>query len=67
MAVWRFSIRGSEVRFGHGKRKKVTADGCNEPYRIRYWCPKLQWFQGEPCPFQCQQECENFRLMCGTR
>ena len=66
MAVWRFSIRGDEVRFGNKNRKKLTKDGCNEPYRNRYWCPKLQWFQCEPCPFINMVECENFETLCGA-
>ena len=66
MAVWRFSIKGSEVHYGHRKREKITEGGCNEPYKGRYWCPKKQWFQCEPCPFLCQEECENLKLMCGT-
>ena len=65
MAVWRFSINGNEVRYGGRKRTKLTDDGCNEPYKDRYWCPKLQWFQSEPCPFVSQEECKNFETMCG--
>jgi len=66
MAVWRFLIKGDEVRHSGKKRTKLTEDGCNEPYKDRYWCPKLQWFQSEPCPFVNQQECENFETMCGV-
>ena len=66
MAVWKFSINGDEVHYGTKKRRKVTTKGCNEPYRNRYWCPKLQWFQCEPCPFLCQEECNNFEEMCGA-
>ena len=51
MAVWKFSIQGDEVRYGNKNRKKLSENGCNEPYRDRYWCPKLEWFQCEPCPF----------------
>jgi hypothetical protein len=57
MAVWRFSIQGNKVRHGDRKRENLTAEGCNEPFKGRYWCPKLQWFQCEPCPFMNQQEC----------
>jgi hypothetical protein len=66
LAVWRFSIQGNKVRYGNKKRMKLTEDGCNEPYKDRYWCPKLQWFQCEPCPFLNQKECENFEIMCGA-
>ena len=33
MAVWKFSIQGSKVRYGNKKREKLTEDGCNEPYK----------------------------------
>ena len=66
MAVWKFSIQGDEVRYGIKKRKKLSENGCNEPYRDRYWCPKLQWFQCEPCPFLNMEECKNFETLCGA-
>ena len=66
MAVWKFSIQENKVRYGNNKREKLTEDGCNEPYKNRYWCPKLQWFQCEPCPFLSQDECETFEIMCGA-
>ena len=66
MAVWRFSIQENKVRYGNKKREKLTGDGCNEPYKNRYWCPKLQWFQCEPCPLLSQDECETFEIMCGA-
>ena len=65
MTVWRFEINGDEVQYGRKKRPKLTENGCNEPYKDRYWCPKLQWFHSEPCPFLCPEECENFETMCG--
>lgn len=65
MAVWRFEIRENEVRYGEKKRRKVTEDGCNEPYKDRYWCPKTQWFRLTPCPFENQKECDNYISMCG--
>lgn len=65
MAVWRFEIRESEVRYGEKKRLKVTLNGCNEPYKDRYWCPKRQWFRSIPCPFENRKECENYIKMCG--
>jgi len=68
MAVWKFSIRGDGVSYGTKKRGKLTKGGCNEPFKDRYWCPtKLQWFQGEPCPFLNQKEWANFEIMCGAR
>jgi len=66
MAVWKFLIQGNDVLYGTKKRKKLTDDGCNEPFKNRYWCPKLQWFQCEPCPFINQDECANFEIMCGA-
>ena len=66
MAVWKFSVEENIVLHGNTKRQKITEDGCNEPFKGRYWCPKLQWFQLEPCPFQNQKECENFEIMCGA-
>jgi hypothetical protein len=66
MAVWRFEINGDAVQYGRKKRTKLTENGCNEPYKDRYWCPKLQWFQSEPCPFLCPEECKNFETMCGV-
>ena len=66
MKVWKFTIQENEVRCGGKKRIKLTKKGCNEPYKNRYWCPKRQWFRIEPCPFQNQTECENYKLMCGS-
>lgn len=65
MAVWRFEIHENEVRCGKKKRLKLTRNGCNEPYKDRYWCPKRQWFSRTPCPFENLTECENFIKMCG--
>ena len=66
MAVWRFSIQGNKVHYGNQTREKLTEDGCNEPYKNHYWCPKLQWVNSKPCPFLSQAECENFKIMCGV-
>lgn len=66
MALWKFSIEGAVVQHGTSRRGKITGTGCNEPYKNRYWCPKLQWFRREPCPFVDKQECENYKKMCGA-
>lgn len=66
MTVWEFSIQGNVVKIGNKERRKLTAHGCNEPYKDRYWCPKLQWFRKESCPFVNIRECENFTAMCGS-
>ncbi len=65
MSVWRFSIQGTQVRNGDRTREKITRDGCNEPFKGRFWCPKLNWFRSEACPFVNRQECENYEVMCG--
>lgn len=65
MAVWKFIIQDNEVRYGEKKRKKLSARGCNEPYKDCYWCPKREWFLRAPCPFENQTECENYIMMCG--
>lgn len=66
MTVWKFSIQGNVVKIGNKERRKLTPHGCNEPYKDRYWCPKMQWFQKESCPFANIRECENFTAMCGS-
>lgn len=66
MAVWRFEIQDNRVIIGNRERQKITATGCNEPFKDRYWCPKRQWFQREACPFASPTECDNFETMCGS-
>ena len=65
MKVIKFTIEGDQVHFGAKDRQKLTKNGCNEPYKDRYWCPKKKWFNTEPCPFKCQRECDNYETMCG--
>ncbi len=64
--IWKFEIRNSTVRNGSQKRQQISKNGCNEPFKDRYWCPKLQWFQKETCPFINRRECENYEVMCGS-
>ena len=66
MTIVSFSISNKVVRFGSGERQQLTSNGCNEPYKDRYWCPKKKWFNREPCPFLCKRECENYQVMCGS-
>ena len=66
MPIWKFAIEGNTVKAGNRIRKKLTPRGCNEPFRGRYWCPKLQWFRPEACPFENKNECEAFETMCGS-
>jgi len=65
MAVWKFVVHDNAVTYGKKKRLKFTGNGCNEPYKDRYWCPRRQWFRRSPCPFENLRECENYILMCG--
>jgi hypothetical protein len=66
MPVWKFSVNEGETTYGNKKRKSLSKKGCNEPFRNRYWCPKLQWFRKTPCPFINRHECETFEVMCGS-
>lgn len=66
MKVWRFNVSDDCVEFGGVKRKKLTPDGCNEPYGKRFWCPRRRWFLTEACPFVSRQECDSYRRMCGA-
>jgi len=66
MGVWKFVVQDNDVRCGERTRLKLTPDGCNEPFKDRYWCPKRQWFRREPCPFENETECEIYILMCGS-
>ncbi len=67
MVIWKFTLRGNTVHHGSKKRRKLTANGCNEPFKNRFWCPNKQWFMLEPCPFINQHECRNFQAMCGEK
>jgi len=65
MALWIFSVEEDRVKAGKKSRPKISAQGCNEPFKGRYWCPKRQWFRKEACPFVNKNECETFKDMCG--
>lgn len=65
MSIWKFSIQERQVRHGKKNRMQLTLDGCNEPFKDRFWCPKLQWFKTSPCPFVNRNECESYERMCG--
>ncbi len=67
MAIWKFTLQSKTVRHGGTDRPQLTADGCNEPFKDRYWCPQRHWFMREACPFLNRHECYNFELMCGRR
>ncbi len=65
MHVWKFQIHNGKVSVGMKRRRAMTVDGCNEPFKSRYWCPSRQWFMTAPCPFVNRQECRKFEIMCG--
>ena len=64
--IWRFEIKDNRVKSGKKQRQQISRNGCNEPFKNRYWCPKSQWFQKEPCPFINRRECDNYKAMCGS-
>ena len=66
MKLWKFTVENNVVTHGDKERCKLTPTGCNEPFKDRYWCPKLQWFRKESCPFINQRECSNYEDMCGS-
>ncbi len=66
MKLWKFTVENKMVKHGCTERQQLTPTGCNEPFKDRYWCPKLQWFRKESCPFINQRECSNYKDMCGS-
>ncbi|WP_243545802.1 hypothetical protein [Pseudodesulfovibrio tunisiensis] len=66
MSVWKVEIRKGEIRFGDRKRRMLTRNGCNEPFKDVFWCPRRQWFRREPCPFVNRDECSTFARLCGS-
>ncbi|HBG49468.1 MAG TPA: hypothetical protein DDW90_08215 [Cyanobacteria bacterium UBA9971] len=50
---------------GKTRRKIITSNGCNEPCKNRFYCPKRNWLMLEKCPFLNLNECNNFVKMCG--
>ncbi len=67
MTIWQFSIQAGQVHQGNKKRRTLTSNGCNEPFKDRYWCPKKQWFIKECCPFIDRRECSNYSRMSGEK
>ncbi len=63
--IWNFTIQNNTVTAGRRVRKQISGNGCNEPFKDRYWCPKRQWFNKDICPFMNRRECENYEAMCG--
>ncbi|OGD68374.1 hypothetical protein A3I18_01640 [Candidatus Campbellbacteria bacterium RIFCSPLOWO2_02_FULL_35_11] len=60
-----FGITKKYMVLGEKIRKKTTFEGCNEPYKKWFWCPKKMWFMREECPFYNRNECNNYKRMCG--
>ena len=57
------------LQIGGFKRKLLTTDtsiscACNEPWRGRYWCPKLKWFMSSQCEFIDRHECTAWEDQC---
>lgn len=40
MAIWQFTVTDKDVSYGVRNRRLLTAKGCNEPFKERYWCPR---------------------------
>lgn len=66
MPVWTVTLQGKDIAFGDRKRRRLTENGCNEPFKNRFWCPKRHWFLSAPCPFASKHECEAWQRMCGN-
>lgn len=66
MTLLNVHIDGDFIFIGNQRRKKLTQDGCNEPFKDRFWCPRKKWFMKGPCPFINKIECGNYRKMCGS-
>ena len=65
MKVWKFQVHSGKVSAGRKRRRAITLEGCNEPFKGRFWCPARQWFMTSPCHFEDRQECRNFQIICG--
>ena len=64
--ILRFQFCDQKIKpFGQKIRPKLSQNGCNEPFKDRFWCPEKGWFTKEPCPFVNQHECRSFKRLCG--
>ena len=66
MALWQVRTEGEYIELGFFRRKKLNSQGCNEPFKDRFWCPKRKWFLKSPCPFINKKECDNYKRLCGA-
>lgn len=61
--IFNFRIEGNKVRTWGNKKPRMqlskTQEGCNEPYKDRFYCPKKKWFMKVPCPFEGREDCRN--------
>lgn len=64
MTIWQFSLQSGKVTHGRKQRRMLSSNGCNEPFKDRFWCPKSKWFSKEPCPFMNRHECHSYARMC---
>lgn len=66
MNVWQVQMDGNQMMFGSSRRPMFSDQGCNEPFKTYFWCPRRKWFRKEPCPFGSRGECDTYRRMCGS-
>ena len=66
MSVINISCSKDGLQVGNFKRKLLVPswDSCNEPWKDRYWCPKLKWFRAKPCPFINRHDCVAWEDQC---
>ncbi|MGE4299844.1 MAG: hypothetical protein AB7E47_17640 [Desulfovibrionaceae bacterium] len=62
--LWQVTMRDNTVVWGDRRRTLLTANGCNEPFKGRFWCPRKKWFRTTPCPFASRHECGAYQRMC---
>ncbi len=67
--IIQFKVSNKEVAIGRKKRRQLTTnkDGCNEPFKNKFFCPLLGWFMNKPCAFTCKRECDNYQQMVSPR
>ncbi len=53
----RFKVGNYTFDDGFVKETTKNKDGCNHPYKKRFYCPLKQWFMKEPCNHKNMSEC----------
>ena len=66
MQVWQVGTEGNVINLGGHRRRMLTRQGCNEPFKGSFWCPRRKWFRREPCPFVNKHECNTYYKLCGA-